>query len=97
MCPTSIALTLSGKENFFFKDFGRRIFLKPSLTASLILCSVKLTPRISPERPISQNIAISAGAGTLFFDDIRATATAKSAAGSVILRPPVIFKNMSYE
>ena len=62
----------------------RNASTKPSFAASFNRKSFCVTARISPERPISPKIAISAGTGVALADDIRAAATAKSAAGSWI-------------
>ena len=75
--------------------FGTNIDLKPSFSASPMRWSMRVTWRISPERPTSPAmhtcflIAIS----TLL--DKMAHITAKSRAGSLTFSPPAMLRNTS--
>ena len=69
--------------------------LKPNLAASLSRASTRDTALTSPESPISPKTTVSGGTGTPLTDDIRAAATARSAAGSPIFRPPTTFRYTS--
>ena len=69
--------------------------VKPSLAASFSRDSLCPTARTSADKPISPKTTVSAGAATPVSEEIKAAATAKSAAGSLIFRPPATFKNTS--
>ena len=71
---------------------GMIALLNPSLYASFKRELGWLTALISPDRPISPKMTVSAGSGLLVIDEITAMATAKSAAGSEIFKPPAMFK-----
>ena len=58
--------------------------------ASAIRCSILGILRIFPVKPTSPNITISGGTGLFFKLEIIATAMAKSQAGSLIFKPPMI-------
>jgi len=66
------------------------------LAASRTRVAVWLTARSSPLRPISPMKAMSAGTGTSHALDAMATAIARSAAGSSILRPLMTLRKMSF-
>ena len=69
-----------------------KIFPNPSRSASWILCSIRLTARISPLNPISPANAMFLSTGMSCNEDTRAATTAKSRAGSLILNPPAILR-----
>ena len=62
------------------------------MAASRSLASRWLTGRTSPPRPISPNTTMSAGTGSSDRDDTTAAATARSAAGSPMRKPPATFR-----
>ena len=69
--------------------FGVTELLRPILLASFSLLSMLLIFLISPERPTSPKIAVSKLIGFLMKDEAMAISTAKSAAGSLNLMPPM--------
>jgi 4-hydroxyacetophenone monooxygenase len=64
----------------------------PSLVASLRRASIWLTARTSPARPTSPNTTVAGATAVSNAEEIRAAATARSAAGSLIRRPPATFR-----
>ncbi len=78
------------------KDFGIRQRLKPSLAASFKRLESCPTALSSPERPISPTMARSAATGVFLKLEAIAVATARSAAGSLIFRPPTTLTKMSW-
>lgn len=80
---------------FFCLSAGMVALVKPSLADSFKRRSVLATCRTSPARPISPKKMVSAGRGWLDRALINAAATARSAAGSLILMPPAMFRNIS--
>ncbi len=89
--------SISGGISFFRRaPLGNRQRLKPSLAASLSRLESWLTARSSPERPISPTTARSAATGTSRKLEAMATATARSAAGSLTLSPPTTLTKTSW-
>ena len=74
---------------------GAQAASKPSFAASLSRKPAWLTDRTSPASPISPNITVSAESGWSSAADIRAAATARSAAGSPMRRPPATLRYTS--
>jgi hypothetical protein len=72
--------------------FGTSALRKPSFAASRSRASRWLTGRTSPPSPISPNTTMSPGTCSSASDDTTAAATARSAAGSLIRRPPATFR-----
>src|SRR6185437_6003398 len=71
---------------------GTSAVVKPSLPASLRRASACPTGRTSPERPISPKITVSAGTGRRLKAETSAAATARSAAGSAMRKPPATLR-----
>jgi hypothetical protein len=71
---------------------GALLAAKPSFAASLSRASACPTWRISPERPISPNTTVSAGTGSKLKAESSAAATARSAAGSLMRKPPATLR-----
>ena len=71
---------------------GANAVRKPSLAASFRRASRWPTARTSPPSPISPNTTMSAGTGVSASDEISAAATARSAAGSAMRRPPATLR-----
>src|SRR5262245_22011937 len=71
---------------------GTRASVKPSLAASLSRWSRWPTARTSPLSPTSPKLTRCSGIGVPERAETRAPATAKSAAGSVIRRPPATLR-----
>src|SRR5260221_195233 len=71
---------------------GTSAAVKPSLPASLRRASAWPTGRTSPDRPISPKITVSAGIGRKLSADTSAAATARSAAGSAMRKPPATLR-----
>ena len=65
---------------------------KPSFAASLRRASAWATGRTRPDRPISPKTTVSAGTGVSVSAETSAAATARSAAGSLMRRPPATFR-----
>src|SRR5690606_15062984 len=74
---------------------GRMARLKPSFAASLMRLSIWLTGRTSPDSPSSPKTTVPAGNGWLVREEMTAAATARSAAGSLMRRPPATFRYTS--
>ena len=70
--------------------------LKPTRAASTARRAAWETGRISPLRPTSPAKHTSAGMGMSKVEESTATITARSQAGSVMRRPPAIFRNTSF-
>lgn len=87
-------------ESFLLKPFrllcGISIREKPSLSASCTRCSMRLTGRISPERPTSPHRHVSLSIDMSRLEDSTALMTARSIPGSLTLSPPAIFRNTSF-
>src|SRR5439155_11083453 len=77
-------------------DAVRSTRLKPSLAASLRRVRAALTERSSPASPTSPKAATSEGIATSENAETAARATARSAAGSPILRPPTTLQYTSW-
>ena len=71
---------------------GAMARVKPSLAASFKRTSGWLTGRTSPDRLISPKQAVPSGIGLSLIEDISAAATARSAAGSPMRRPPATLR-----
>ena len=76
--------------------FGIRAIEKPSLAASRRRSWPRGAGRISPARPTSPNTTSPRGSGLLRIDELIASSTARSAAGSAILTPPTALMNTSW-
>ena len=76
--------------------FGIITWLKPSFSASLILFSMFVTGLISPPSPSSPITIVFFGIGLSFRALKIERATARSIAGSFILKPPTILRWMSW-
>ena len=76
-------------------NFGIKPCSKPSFAASFSRVSACGTWRNSADKATSPKKTARAGNGLALTDDTSAAATAKSAAGSAIRRPPATFKKMS--
>ena len=77
------------------RGFGITAMSKPSFAASFRRASACATWRNSAERATSPKNKLLGGAGRPLTDEIRAAATARSAAVSEIFRPPATFRKMS--
>jgi hypothetical protein len=81
-------LTLRPAASAPFLAGGVKALAKPSFCASLSRKSVRPTARTSPESATSPKATVSRGKGASASAEISAAATARSAAGSVMRKPP---------
>ena len=70
--------------------------LNPNFSASDILCSIRLTGRISPDSPTSPVIQVWFSMAMSILDERIALIIDKSIAGSLTFNPPAIFRNTSF-